>query len=320
MEVDISDKVNGVLKYGFIALVAIAVLCAGGVFYYESAHRTLSVMDAVVACNVVAAKAHAKGVVKEILVSDGDDVEAGTVVARIHVKVSPEEIEKLKKAVDTAKNNLDTVRAGVTVTRPVASGGSVGSEAARARMERMNELYAIGAVSAQERDNAAAEYQASVQPSISYETVTQASSPEAIKSAEFHLRQAEASLRAAEQESAATDIYAPVRGRVYIADVHEGDEVKSGQTILSVGDASGFWIEGYVDMSHIGDVSLGQFVTYKIDGHEYQGNIADIEEPKENGDDDVHADDFIVRIPMQQGGGKDARPGEKATVKISLDK
>ena len=108
-------------------------------------------------------------------------------------------------------------------------------------MERMNQLYEMGAVSAVKRDEAAAAYQAAVAASsasasydsnVVYDTTVQAASPEAIKKAELQLRQAQAALERAKGNAAATEITAPVDGTVYIGELAEGMEVQAGQVLL----------------------------------------------------------------------------------------
>ena len=63
MEVDISDKAQAVIKYGFVSLLLLAVLCAGGVWLYQSKHRTLSLVESEVAGPMVHARARAAGTI-----------------------------------------------------------------------------------------------------------------------------------------------------------------------------------------------------------------------------------------------------------------
>lgn len=333
LEIDISDKFNCVLKYGLIVLLITAAVCSGVIFYFNTRNKSLSIMDAEVMGNVSTVRSRAKGTITEILVDDGEMVEAGALVARLHVSVTEDEIKKLEDALETAKNNLQTIEAGVTVTREVYSGSSMSSEAALSRMERMNELYAIGAISERERDNAVAEYQASsYSGDVSYQTFTQAANPESIKSAEFRVRQAEAALKAAQQESGATDVYAPVRGSVFLTDVKAGSDVKQGEPIMNIGDASSVWVDMFIDKKYKDELHLGQYVSSSINGHEYKGSIVDISEPSpesskssRNDESDSNVaksprdDKLKVRASLTQGDSSVLRPGMRAKAQISLD-
>lgn len=331
-EIDISSTVNRILKYGLVGMIAAAVLCSGAVWWYQSTHRVLNITDAVVKGNAVGARTKADGVITEILVKDGENVKSGQPLAKIEVKVSEEQIQQLEKNVELAKQNLTRVQQGTTVSQPVViEGGSGGSSAqAAARLERMEELYSIGAVSARQVEEARAEYEMSgaYAPTVSYQTVHQPASEQAIRQAELTVRQAEAALAKAQQASQATEITAPVAGTVYLSELKADDEVKAGQVILSIGNSESFWIEAYVNPEREELLSLGQYVSYTVSGKTFEGTITDIEQPKEKKEmtagtegfdpNDIHAGKLIVRIALPEKWDKVFRPQARAVVKVNL--
>ena len=299
MEVDITEKVKRVLKFGPLALVALAILCALGVWAYQHSQKGLTVYDAKVASTMVGVKAKADGTITELVVQDGDHVEAGDVIARVQVKITDEQIAQLAQNAELAKQNLAQVQRGQTVTVPQSaapapmpvpqsSGNSEAVENARARLNRMNELYEMGAISAVKRDQvaadlAAAEAAATPAPAVSapaatrYQTMTQPANPEAVKQAELAVKQAQAALENAKQDSQATEIVAPVSGTVYLGDdIQEGADLKAGATVASIGDASNIWVEARLSPNQKGKIRLGQFVSYTIEGKKYQGTVLDI--------------------------------------------
>ena len=83
LEVDITKKVQYLMKYGLPGLIIIAVLCAGGIYYYQHQHKYFNVYDALVASSLVASKARTNGTITELVVADGEHVEAGDVIAHI---------------------------------------------------------------------------------------------------------------------------------------------------------------------------------------------------------------------------------------------
>lgn len=302
MEVDITEKVKRVLKFGPLALVALAILCALGVWAYQHSQKGLTVYDAKVASTMVGVKAKADGTVTELIVQDGDHVEAGDVIARVQVKITDEQIAQLAQNAELAKQNLAQVQRGQTVTVPQSAASapmpvpqSVGNSQAvanaRARLNRMNELYEMGAISAVKRDQAAAdlaaaEAAATPAPAVSapaatrYQTMTQPTNPEAVKQAELAVKQAEAALENAKQDAQATEIVAPVSGTVYLGDdIQEGADLKAGATVASIGDASNIWVEARLSPNQKGKIRLGQFVSYTIEGKKYQGTVLDIVDP-----------------------------------------
>lgn len=90
MEVDITKKVQYLMKYGLVGLILIAVLCAGGIYYYQHQHKYFNVYDAQVTSSLVAAKVHGNAMITEKVVAEGEHVEAGDVIAHVQSTVTDE--------------------------------------------------------------------------------------------------------------------------------------------------------------------------------------------------------------------------------------
>lgn len=317
MEVDITKKVQYLMKYGLVGLILIAVLCAGGIYYYQHQHKYFNVYDAQVTSSLVAAKVHGNAMITEKVVEEGEHVEAGDVIAHVQSTVTDEQIANLEQTVALSQRNLDEIKKGQTVTvavpspapapaasAPRSSGSSQSVASAESRMNRMNELFEMGAISAVQRDAAVSAYHAAVaaasspapaasapssSPAVRYQTTTQPPDPKAVQTAELQLKQAQAALDNAKQDAAETDIVAPVAGTVYYAQgIDEGSTVKAGETVASVGNADDIWVEAKVSPDKAAKIRLGQFVSYEIDGHQLQGSVQDIQQPAKK--DDQSAD------------------------------
>ncbi len=301
------------MKYGLVGLILIAVLCAGGIYYYQHQHKYFNVYDAQVTSSLVAAKVHGNAVITEKVVEDGEHVEAGDVIAHVKSTVTDEQIANLEQTVALSQRNLDEVKKGQTVTvavpspapapaasAPRSSGSSQSVASAESRMNRMNELFEMGAISAVQRDAAVSAYHAAVaaasssapaasapssSPAVRYQTTTQPPDPKAVQNAELQLKQAQTALDNAKQDAAETDIVAPVAGTVYYAQgIDEGSTVKAGETVASVGNADDIWIEAKVSPDKAVKIRLGQFVSYEIEGHQLQGSVQDIQQPVKKDD------------------------------------
>lgn len=306
------------MKYGLVGLILIAVLCAGGIYYYQHQHKYFNVYDAQVTSSLVAAKVHGNAVITEKVVEDGEHVEAGDVIVHVKSTVTDEQIANLEQTVALSQRNLDEIKKGQTVTvavpspapapaasAPRSSGSSQSVASAESRMNRMNELFEMGAISAVQRDAAVSAYHAAVaaasssapaasapssSPAVRYQTTTQPPDPKAVQNAELQLKQAQAALDNAKQDAAETDIVAPVAGTVYYAQgIDEGSTVKAGETVASVGNADDIWIEAKVSPDKAAKIRLGQFVSYEIEGHQLQGSVQDIQQPVKK-DDQASAD------------------------------
>ena len=307
------------MKYGLVGLILIAVLCAGGIYYYQHQHKYFNVYDAQVTSSLVAAKVHGNAVITEKVVEDGEHVEAGDVIAHVKSTVTDEQIANLEQTVALSQRNLDEIKKGQTVTvavpspapapaasAPRSSGSSQSVASAESRMNRMNELFEMGAISAVQRDAAVSAYHAAVaaasssapaasapssSPAVRYQTTTQPPDPKAVQNAELQLKQAQAALDNAKQDAAETDIVAPVAGTVYYAQgIDEGSTVKAGETVASVGNADDIWIEAKVSPDKAAKIRLGQFVSYEIEGHQLQGSVQDIQQPAKKDDQTAGSD------------------------------
>lgn len=322
------------MKYGLVGLILIAVLCAGGIYYYQHQHKYFNVYDAQVTSSLVAAKVHGNAVITEKVVEDGEHVEAGDVIAHVQSTVTDEQIANLEQTVALSQRNLDEIKKGQTVTvavpspapapaasAPRSSGSSQSVASAESRMNRMNELFEMGAISAVQRDAAVSAYHAAVAaasssapaatpsssaPAVRYQTTTQPPDPKAVQNAELQLKQAQAALDNAKQDAAETDIVAPVAGTVYYAQgIDEGSTVKAGETVASVGNADDIWIEAKVSPDKAAKIRLGQFVSYEIEGHQLQGSVQDIQQPVKK-DDQASADSADAAASAGNANAADA--------------
>lgn len=322
------------MKYGLVGLILIAVLCAGGIYYYQHQHKYFNVYDAQVTSSLVAAKVHGNAVITEKVVEDGEHVEAGDVIAHVKSTVTDEQIANLEQTVALSQRNLDEIKKGQTVTvavpspapapaasAPRSSGSSQSVASAESRMNRMNELFEMGAISAVQRDAAVSAYHAAVaaasssapaasapssSPAVRYQTTTQPPDPKAVQNAELQLKQAQTALDNAKQDAAETDIVAPVAGTVYYAQgIDEGSTVKAGETVASVGNADDIWIEAKVSPDKAAKIRLGQFVSYEIEGHQLQGSVQDIQQPVKK-DDQASADSADAAASAGNANAADA--------------
>ena len=340
-EVDITEKVHYLLKYGLIGLVVLAVVVAGSIYFYQNQHNYLTVYDAKVSSQLVGVKVKADGKITEMLVEDGAHVEAGDVIAKVAVKVTPEDIKQLEQTVELSKQNLEQLKKGQTVTVPVAGSGfnpaaQQNLANAEARMNRMNELFEMGAVSAIKRDEAIADYQAAeaaasmAAPQPSYHTMTQPTDPKIIEQAELQLKQTEAALANAKQDSQATEIVAPVAGTVYCTDVKVDSDVKAGQVIVQVGNSDDIWVEARLDDGQAEKVRLGQFVVFRIGRQEFQGAVQEITEPADDASENTANTDAgapqmtsdgktVVKITIPNSSAAELRPGDGVDVRFALE-
>ena len=323
-EQDISKRIKALIIWSVPTLIIIGIVISSIVWYTMYGEGNITVREAQVASDMVEAKARVTGTIDQILVQDGDVVKAGDVIATVKIDVTEEQLKQLQQTVELSKRNLEQVKKGVTVqtprmvSQPEPSGvSSAEVEKARSRMERMNQLFEMGAISAVKRDQAVAEYQeaaaaaaASVQnsqPTVTYDTTVQPANPETIKRAELQVKQAQAALDKAKGNAASTEITAPVDGVVHLGDISQGTKIEAGQAVASIGSSDEMWIEAYPTPEQRDAIRLGQAVNYYIDREKYHGLVMDIVELQENDPEDENTE-----------GQQPEQDVHKLVVKISI--
>ena len=324
MEVDVTEKAKNFIRFGLIGLIALAVLAGGGLYLYQHKHNVMTVDNAVVKGTTVNLAAKTKGRITEVLVQDGDYVEEGTVIAKIEPQITAEDIQGLEQNVALAKQSYEQLQKGMTVAQAPAvavdSGAQQRAADAYSRMQRMNELFEMGAISAAKRDEAAANYaaaQAAAQSARTTQVQTRVipTSPEILKQAELQVKQAEAALANAKNDQGATEIVAEAAGVISLTEgVAAGSEVALNQEIASLQKSSDAWLEGKLTAEQAAKIHLGDFVSYELDGHKLQGSIQDIAAPEGEDSDGM----TVVRVSLPADTSFTLKSGMTATLQFAI--
>lgn len=310
--IDMTAKVEKIIRYGLICVLLPALVIGYAEFKYWHRSETLTLPDAKVAGTMVSVRVLANGKVKELPFADGDEVKAGDVIARLEVNITPEEIKQLENSVQLAKDNYARLQAGQWVNVPVQRERVVPGTPARQsssppanlakleeRAKRMEELFKMGAVSARERDAARRAYeQARSQPATSFSSGSESrveryteyvqefrpTPAPVLLAAEQAVKQAELSLNVALQESRQTEVVAPVSGTIFYGAELEKD-LTAGDSVATIGDSGELWLEVEVTEEVFNKIPLGKLVTYSIDGKQLVGTVIEklkptpVEEP-----------------------------------------
>ena len=313
MEVDVTEKAKNFIRFGLIGLIVLAALAGGGLYLYQHSNRGFVVSDAMVVGSESVITAKGDGKITEVLVQDGDYVEEGTVIARVESKITPEDIAQLEQNVQLAQQSYAQLQKGTTAVAqapaaPVVDSGAQQRAAnAYARMQRMNELFSMGAISAAKRDEAAAAYaaaqaaaNAAPAPAAAPQTTVIPTSPEVLKQAELQVKQAEIALSNAKNDQQATEIVATASGVISLAEGLAADsELKNEQEVARIQASNDAWLEAKLTENQAAKVRLGEFVNYEIDGHKLQGTVKDIAAPEsDESETDQSKSLTIVKISL----------------------
>jgi multidrug resistance efflux pump len=271
-----------------IVLLLIAVFAAGGLWWWIRAGRVVSTDDARVKGTIVAVSAKVSGRIDKVLVSEGDRVEAGQVIAVLEKHEFEAQVEQAGANLAMAKAKLAAVVAGNRPQEIAQAGAGVSQAAAnldnaRKNYERAEALYRQGAISVQQRDAAktaaavaGAQYTAAVEQSS---LAAEGSRPEDIQLAKAQVQQAEAMLKTAEFQLADAVVKAPVSGMVALKSAENGEIISSGQQLFSISNLADVWIGANIEETYIGRVKIGQPVEFTIDAYpdrKFTGRVIEI--------------------------------------------
>ena len=338
METDITEKIKPVIRYSLPLILVIAAVLVFGIFKWNEAKSVLDIPDAKLTSSVVHVSSQSDGTLTEILVNDGDKVEAGQVIAKVKVITTPQQIEALQKACDEAQANYDNleqqIKNSVTSQTVVSAAPSAGDitaaqarvDAAAAQAQKMSKLYSIGAVSATQYTEAQSEYsaaQAALSAASAPRQVTQevSSAPskelsEALASAQVQLEQAQAALKQAQSDKNYADITAPVSGIVYLTDFKQGDSLKENDVFLNIGNTKNLWVEAPLTEEQYNKVHPGQFVNYTVDDLNLTGTVLEVTHTDDSNNSLITA----ARISFPDDMIDKVTPGSTVQAKITLDK
>lgn len=305
--VDLTGKVKNFIRFGLITLLLLSAAIGYGVFHHYHATEHLKITDAKINGTMLSVRALANGKVKELPFQDGDEVQAGDVIAKIEVSVTEEEIQQLENAVEVAKQDYEELKLGQTVkvairksvpvmpppqTSASSNAGSSSLASLEERAKRMEELFEMGAVSAVQRDAARKKYEdalaegvpeeipaetpssPSVQEVVEYVDQWQPTPPAVLATAESAIKQAELALNVARQEAQQTEIVAPFSGIIhYSAKVEE--DLSAGEVVAKIGNTKELWLEAEVPEEIFNKIPLGKKVSYTIDGKNLSGTLTE---------------------------------------------
>lgn len=263
-----------VLVSGAVAL-AIAGSAAGGYAWYQkpstapagptvevrrgSLTETAAASGKIEPDVQVEVKSRASGEVIEVLVKEGDQVEAGQLLVRLDPTDAERDLAEARVARDRVKAELAAAQASLSVAELDRKNSQKSQEVA----EKSAEL----GLGTSDAARSAAHTTQVAGANITLKRAQLGSAQAQLKAAEFAVQDAETRLKE-------TKIYAPVAGTVLDIAVEKGTIVSSaltnvsgGSAVMTLADLSNLRIIGAIDEAQIGRVSAGQRVDIRVDAH-----------------------------------------------------
>ena len=273
------------------------------------------------------------GRVAERLVSEGDKVNAGQLIAKLDDAEQKEEVALRQAEVGVAQAALAELEAGSRPQEIAAAEATLRSaEAERERahldFNRQQQLREHDAIA--DRQIEASRAQLTVAEAHAAEAaahlklVQEGPRAETIQQARARVAQARAALELAQTRLDETNLTSPLTGVVLSHNVEPGEFVAAGTPIVTVADIAHTWVRAYIDQTDLGRIRLGEKVAVHTDTfpHKaYDGTIGFIASEAEFTPKTVQTQKervkLVFRIKVEVANPNDElKPGMPADVTI----
>ncbi len=256
----------------------------------------------------VEVKSRASGEIIEVLVEEGDVVEAGQVLFRLDARDAERALEDAQVTLRRVTADVGQSRANISVAQAQAEE----AEAARSLSER-----------AAERGLASAESTRSATSTAQVATATVTLRQAALRASQATLAAARLAVQDAEQRLAEMTIAAPVAGTVLDVTVERGSIVASaisnvsgGTALATVADLSDLRVVGSIDEAQIGRVEPGQEVEIRVDAYPDRTFAGQVERVAPLGVEEANIVTFDVEIVVRDEQASLLRSGMSADLSI----
>jgi HlyD family secretion protein len=282
----------------FFTLLFVIFVVAAVAYYFTTPRGNDIPLIGVVDGNEVIVSPQITGRIVNLTVDEGTAVKKGELIAELDstqleasLAATKANVSSLEAQVNEANYNYtwtnNQTDASVTEARARVASSSAQLAPARAQLwrdqqdlKRMQELFAKGEVSAQDRDHAEAGVRISQANVEALEEAVRAESA-AVEVAQANRKQVDArksaitttmaqleQARASAAEMAAqlgyTKIYAPISGIVSVRVAKQGEVVAQGAPIVVIVDINDLWVRADVEETYIDSIKFGEKLSVKL--------------------------------------------------------
>lgn len=222
------------------------------------------------------------GTLVEVLVDEGDAVAAGTPLARLDTRSLQAQRQQLMAQRRQAQARFQELERGPRQEDIAAAAAAVQDlqaqlELARLQQARREDLYIQGAISLEERDEAAFGADALEsrlnQAKSQLDELNAGTRVEQVSAQDAQVDQIEANLKNLDVSIAKSVIYAPFDSRISLRLVDEGVVVSPGQTIMRLVEGNALEARIGVPGQMANRINNGDIQTVEINGEVFEGRV-----------------------------------------------
>lgn len=271
-----------------LIILLIITVSAGGYFFYfkKPAHVSQIRVSGNIEVTTVGVGFKIPGHVAKRLVNEGETVRKGQLVAILETADLELAVAEAQAQLMAARASLSELKNGsrrqeVLAAQAVVRRMEADTNNAGADDQRLQALFAMNAVSAQERERARTLY---LMAQSRYEEakeqlklVMEGPRSEQIDLAQARAEQAEKQLSLAQTRLNYARVFSPLDGVVLSDNIEAGEYVTAGTPVVTIGDISQVWLKAYVNETNLGQIKLGQKAAVTTDtfpGKMYPGHIS----------------------------------------------
>lgn len=221
------------------------------------------------------------GMVKELLVEAGEQVEEGQVLLRFDTDELSRKVREAEARLKVEEANLHKIQAGpreeeLDKARLRLEQAEAGLANAKMRLERLESLFDAGAATAENLEVAKQEVTnqeyALLIAQKDYEILTGGEQPEVLEAMVAQKREAENALLALKEQLEQGEVKSSMAGTVLEILVNPGQMITQGAPLMVVGDLNRLIVEVNIGEGDSRELALGQ--TVEISGTSFAGTYA----------------------------------------------
>lgn len=295
------------------------LLLAGAGIYWLGLQGKVSTDNAYVQQDKVAVSAEVGGKIVEVLVEEGDDVQAGQLLFRIDPEPYLLQIAEANAAIASAQANVIALSNDTDLTGSDIGAAQADIDLAEANFERVKALWDRGFSTKADLDaaeHALARSREELKQALARQREARArlATGSAVPGINPQVAAAEARKASAELALRRTEVFAPISGRVAQAErLQSGQQILPNLPILTIVADQTAYVEANFKETDLADMHPGQRANIELDAYpdiELRGHVESIGAGT--------GAEFSV-LPAQNATGNWVKVTQRVPVKIAID-
>ena len=311
---------NKISTYSYNAIVILCIVCgavyAASQFMYFGGGEVTD--NARVCQNIVPQNCRVQGFIREVRFTEFQEVKKGDTLVviedaefRLRLAQAEADLARAERGSLGTASSIHTTKTSISVTEAGIEAARVQMENAKREDARFQKLLEQDAVTQQQYDNVHTGYLSA--KARNTQTAVVAEQGHHLSASEAAIELSRAQVEIARLNLSYCYIIATCDGVVGSKDIHVGQLVNPGQTMVSIVDKNEKWVEANFQESQMPNIKVGNKVSFTADAVpdvEYTGVVERIS--------DATGSAFSL-IPIDNATGNFVKVEQRVTVRVRID-